>query len=204
MGVETLNKKEVEFSWKKVIEALKPRKNLGWFYIGSTSDRFAWALWLPLLNAFIGDIYGLSATEIGFLNSIMFFATLVTQYVVGRWIDKIGYLIGLTLSELSGLIATVILGLLHSIELLILSLVFIGLSISLWIPSYNNTVSLNTKQEYRAIEYSKINSYRAFAAIPAPYIGGYLYDTLSPTIPFMISSIVMVFTSSLFYSRSRK
>ena len=203
-GVETLNKRKIEFSWRNIVDELKPRKNLKWLYLGTISDRFAWALWLPLLNAFICDIYGLSATEVGFLNSIMYLATLVTQYAVGKWVDKIGYLIGLSLSELSGFIAALILGLLHSIGLLTLSLIFIGFSISLWIPSYNNAVSQNTRQEHRAIEYSKINSYRSFAAIPAPYIGGYLYDALSPTVPFMISSIVMIFAISIFYSKARR
>jgi len=203
LGIETLEKKKIKFSWKESIKSLKPLKKLSWFYTGIILDRFAWALWMPLLNAYIGDAYGLSATEIGFLNSIMFLATLSTQYLTGKWIDKIGYLLGLTFSELAGFTATILLGIFHSIELLTLGLIFIGFSVSLWIPAYNNAVALNTEKEYRAIEYSKANSYRAFAAIPAPYIGGYLYDYIASTMPFIFSSSLMTVTSLLFYLKWR-
>ncbi|RLG61767.1 hypothetical protein DRN84_03030, partial [Candidatus Geothermarchaeota archaeon] len=146
-------------SFKDVIKALKPSRNLGWLYIGVIIDRFSWALWMPLLNAYIEDVYGLGATEIGFLNSIMSFSSLVTQYLSGKWVDKIGYLMGLALSELSGLVAVVLIGFSNSIESLVLGLISIGLSISLWIPSYNNAIALNTEKEERAVEYSKANSY---------------------------------------------
>ena len=202
-GMETLEKREMKLSWKKIVDMLRPRRKLNWLYMGTIADRFGWALWMPLLNAFMGDAYGMSATEIGFLNSIMFFVTLTTQYVIGRWIDKIGYSLGLVLSELSGLLAALSLGLFHSIGLLVLGLLFIGLSVSLWIPSFNNAVSLNTEREYRAAEYSKVNSYRAFIAIPAPYIGGYLYDYIAPETPFMLSSLILIVASSIFYLKWR-
>ena len=198
-SVETFHGKREIISWKKLLDALKPKKTLSWLYITTILDRFSWSLWLPLLNAFIGDAYGLSATEVGFLNSIMYSTTLATQYLTGKWIDRIGYLRGLILSESVGALSAITLGITRSIYLLAIGIIATGLSISLWIPSYNKAVSINSEKEYRALEYSKVNAYRAMIAIPAPYIGGYLYDYVNQSLPFAISSILLFLTTGLFY-----
>lgn len=199
LSVETLKERKPIISSSQMIKSLKPYRRLGWLYLGAMIDRFAWALWMPLLNAYLATLFNLSATDIGILNSIMGFSTLSTQYLLGRLIDRIGYFKGLALSEFTGLVSTALLSISQSIILVIISLISIGISISLWIPSYNNAVSLNTEEKYRALEYSKVNSYRLFIAIPAPYIGGYLYDFIGVAYPFISSSILMLITTLFFY-----
>jgi predicted MFS family arabinose efflux permease len=203
-GRETYRGKRGGMSIKGILGALKPRKKLNWIYITTFMDRLGWTLWFPLLNAYIGKEFGLSATEVGLLNSLMFTTTLLTQYLIGRWIDRVGYFRGLILSELSGFLSALTLGVTGSITFLVVGMIFSGLSVSLWIPSYNKAVSLNSKKKYRALEFSKINMYRAIAAIPAPYIGGYLYDYIAPSIPFTLSSIIFLITTSMFYIISRR
>ncbi len=201
-SIETSARKGEKISWGEIASVLKPRKKLTWLYISTVLDRFGWALWSPLLNAFMSQAYGLSTVEVGFLNSIMGFTTLVTQYITGKWIDKIGYIKGLILSEFAGLSSALFLGVLKSVYSLILGVIMVGLSISLWIPSYNKAVSMNSKKEYRVLEYSKINTYRAVAAIPSPYIGGYMYDYLNPTTPFLTSSMLLFLAMMMFYRAS--
>jgi len=198
-GVETYQGRRDKLDLASVIRDLKPRKNFNWLYITTLIDRLGWSLWFPLLNAYIGKEFGLSATEVGFLNSLMFTVLLLTQYLMGRWIDKVGYFRGLILSEAIAALAGFTLGFTGSMYLLIAGMLITGMAMSLWIPSYNKAVSLNSEKEYRAVEFSKINTYRAIAAIPAPYIGGYLYDYVDPRLPFMISSVLFIITTAIFY-----
>ena len=198
-GVETYRGRGEKPDLASIIRDLKPRKSFNWLYITTLIDRFGWSLWFPLLNAYIGKEFGLSATEVGFLNSLMFTILLLTQYLMGRWIDKVGYFTGLILSEGVAAIGALALGVTGSIYFLIAGMLIVGLAMSLWIPAYNKAVSLNSRQEYRGVEFSKINTYRAIAAIPAPYIGGYLYDYVSPELPFLISSLMFMATAIIFY-----
>ena len=73
----------------------------------------------------------------------------------------------------------------------------------MWIPAFNVAIMIKTRKDYRAVEYSKINSYRMFAATPAPYIGGLLYDLISPSIPFVFSASLLALTAFIFYSKLR-
>ena len=203
-GVETYRGRPGRPSIASVIRDLKPRKNFNWLYISTLIDRFGWSLWFPLLNAYIGKEFGLSATEVGFLNSLMFTVLLLTQYLMGKWIDKVGYFRGLIISEAVAALAAFTLGFTGSIYFLVAGMLGTGLAMSIWIPAYNKAVSLNSEKEYRAVEFSKINTYRAIAAIPAPYIGGYLYDYVSPRLPFEISSVMFIITAILFYYTWRK
>ncbi len=198
-GVETYRGRRDKLDLGSVWEALKPRKGFNWLYITTLVDRIGWSLWFPLLNAYIGKEFGLSATEVGILNSLMYTVILFTEYLMGRWIDKTGYFRGLIISEVTAAVAALALGVTGSIYFLIAGMMLAGLAVSIWIPSYNKAVSLNSRREYRAVEFSKINTFRAIAAVPAPYIGGYLYDYIDPSYPFIISSILFLVTSIMFY-----
>jgi len=196
-GLETL-KERVTPRLNELLNMLKPKRELIWLYIGCMIDRFGWALWMSLLNAYLMDVYEISATGVGLMNSLLGISSMLTQYLAGRLIDKIGYIRGLILSEFTGFIASLFLGSTYIVYGAALALIIVGISISLWTPSYNNAVSLNTRPEYRALEYSKVNSYRVFISVPAPYLGGYLYDMISPSTPFLLSSLVM-FTATIFF-----
>ena len=202
-GVETF-KGIGRISLSKALNDLKLRKNIRWLYTSIILDRFGWSLWFPILNAYIGSIYGLPATSVGILNSIMYGVMMISQYVVGRWIDKAGYLKGLIYSEVLAVLAALILSITGYIEFLIAGLILTGLSVSFWTPSYNKAVSVNTEEEYRATEYSKMNMFRSIASVPAPYLGGYLYDYVDIRLPFLLSSIFFLITTFIFYKTYRK
>jgi len=199
-GIETLIRRR-KIKREDLINLLKPSPGLGWFYIAVILDRSSWMLWFPLVNAYLGSFYRLTATQVGILNSTIFLATATTQYAIGKWIDKIGCIKGLILSELIGCTSALLLGLINSIYAVILAFILFGLTISFWIPSYNKAVSLNTKMERRALEFSKLNTYRSLASTPSPYIGGIMYDYIAPSLPFIISSLLMMTVAVIFYRK---
>lgn len=203
LGVETF-KGTGRLTLSKALNNLKLRRELRWLYLSIVFDRFGWSLWFPMLNAYIGDIYGLSATTVGILNSVMYGVMMTSQYIIGRWIDRVGFLKGLIISEVIAVLAAIALSITGYIEFLLAGLILTGLSISFWTPSYNKAVSINTEEEYRATEYSKMNMLRSIASVPAPYLGGYLYDYLDIRLPFLLSSIFFLLTTLIFYKTYRK
>jgi len=203
-GVETHSKKKDKISISRILSDLKPRRNFTWLYISSLTDRIGWSLWFPLLNAYIGKGFGLTATQVGLLNSLMFSVNMFTQYLFGRWIDRVGYMKGLIASETAAAMAAASLSITGNINFLVSGMMLSGLSVSLWIPSYNKAVSLNSEEDYRAVEFSKLNMFRSLAAVPAPYIGGYLYDYIDPRLPFTLSCVMFILTTIIFYIVWRK
>ncbi len=202
-GVETY-RGSGRLSLSKALNDLKLRKGLGWLYLSIIFDRFGWSLWFPILNAYIGDIYGLSATTVGILNSAMYGVMMMSQYFIGRWIDRVGFLKGLIISEVIAVFAALALSVTGYIEFLLAGLILTGLSISFWTPSYNKAISIHTEEEYRATEYSKMNMLRSIAAVPAPYLGGYLYDYIDVRLPFTLSAIFFTITTLIFYKTYRR
>ena len=202
-GVETF-RGSGRLSLSKALNDLKLRRGLGWLYLSIIFDRFGWSLWFPILNAYIGDIYGLSATTVGILNSAMYGVMMISQYLIGRWIDRVGFLKGLIISEVIAVFAALALSVTGYIEFLLAGLILTGLSISFWTPSYNKAISIHTEEEYRATEYSKMNMLRSIAAVPAPYLGGYLYDYIDVRLPFTLSAIFFTITTLIFYKTYKK
>ncbi len=202
-GVETF-RGSGRLSLSKALNDLKLRRGLGWLYLSIIFDRFGWSLWFPILNAYIGDIYGLSATTVGILNSAMYGVMMMSQYFIGRWIDRVGFLKGLIISEVIAVFAALALSVTGYIEFLLAGLILTGLSISFWTPSYNKAISIHTEEEYRATEYSKMNMLRSIAAVPAPYLGGYLYDYIDVRLPFTLSAIFFTITTLIFYKTYRR
>ena len=202
-GEETLRERR-SVDLDRVLEDLRFRRELFWLYLSIIFDRFGWSLWFPILNAYIGTMYGLSATMVGILNSVMYGTRMFSQYFIGKWVDKFGYIKGLLYSEVLAVISAILLSITGYMEFLVAGLILTGLSISFWNPAYNKAVSLNTREEYRATEYSKMNMLRSISSVPAPYIGGYLYDYVNPGLPFLLSSIFFGVTTIIFYKVSRR
>ena len=82
--------------------------------------------------------------------------------------------------------------------------ILVGISFSLWIPAYNVMIANYSSQEKRGKAYSKMNIFRTALAIPAPQVGGYLYDAISFATPFLLSILLMAVNISIIWYRKRR
>lgn len=177
---------------REVRESITPEKKVLWLYVFAIIDRFAWFIWWPLLNAHLKEYWGMGPEEVGVYSGISGLTIFLLGYFSGKLVDRIGYFKGLILSELAGAISTLLIA--YSPDKLVLAfgIVGVGISWSLWIPAFNSAVALTTTSEKRGRSYSKINAIRIGGSVPAPWIGGYTYDYIHYTIPYVTSSIAMM------------
>jgi len=190
-SVEPRREREKVNLTKELKNVFVLEKNLLGLCLFAIIDRFAWQLWSPLLNAHIKEL-GMSPFEVGILNSLTNATVSLTAYLSGGLIDRLGSLKGLALSEAFGILAVIPLSVTSSIIFAALSFVFIGISISLWVPAYNVAVAFSSSQQWRGKVYTKINTIRSAFSIPASYIGGFAYDTVASSAPFVASLILMM------------
>jgi len=127
-----------------------------------------------------------------------------TAFVSGKVIDRIGSIKGLCLSEGLGILTALSLTMIPSKIFAVIPQILVGISFSLWIPAYNVMVANHSSQEKRGKAYSKMNVFRTSIAIPAPQVGGYLYDNVSFASPFLLSIMLMAVNITIISYRKTK
>ena len=204
-SVEPAKRKKEKISlMKELKESLILERKLLKLYLFAIIDRFAWQLWFPLLNAHFKKGLGMADSEVGLLSSVMSGTLFTTAFISGRVVDRIGSIKSLCISEGLGILTALSLTVIPSKIFAVIPQILVGISFSLWIPAYNVMIANYSSQERRGKAYSKMNSFRTALAIPAPQVGGYLYDTLSFAVPFLLSIVLMATNISIIWYRKRR
>lgn len=159
-----------------------------YLYIGV--DRASWSLWFPLLSAYLGRI-GLSESQVGAAISAMGLIQTLLLPLAGRLVDAGGAWASLTISEVLGIASAIILSGASTQVEAVAAAALAGVSIALWVPGYNALIA-RISGHGLGESYSVANTVRSAAGAPSPYIGGLLYDHVSPAAPFIASASALV------------
>jgi len=138
--------------------------------------------------------YGLTLTQLGLLMNILCAATVVAQIPMGRLIDRYGrrpFLsssILLWLMSLSGYLISrgfLVYIILHALW---------GVSLAMWIPAFNAYLSDIVGEDERGRAFGDVNALMGLISLPAPIIGGFLYDHLGFNGPILASFSIAALT----------
>ncbi|MEM1814629.1 MAG: MFS transporter [Sulfolobales archaeon] len=180
--------------------AVVPDRKLFLLYVFTSLDRAAWNLWHPILSAYLLR-QGYSEVGVGILVSISNIAETVGTPLAGKLVDKLGSSTILALSEITAALAALTLMFPATMPLSTTSMLFMGISISFWIPGYNVYVAKVFKNVGEA--FASINAIRSIISIPSPYLGGLLYDSVSSLAPFSLSTLMLI-VAALIASKNLK
>jgi len=204
-SIEPAKKKEKVSLIRELKDSLIVERKLLKLYLFAIVDRFAWQLWFPFLNAHFKKGLGMTDSEVGLLSSIRSGTLFTSALVSGRFVDRIGPIKSLCLSEGLGILTALSLTVVPSNIFVVIPQILVGISFSLWIPAYNVMIASYSSQYERGKAYSKMNVFRAAVSIPAPQFGGYLYDAISFITPFLLSTVLMAMNISIiWYKKKRK
>jgi MFS family permease len=65
-----------------------------------------------------------------------------------------------------------------------------GLGVGLANPAYQSLISKAVPQRLRGVAFGLFSTSLGLVSLPAPMIGGYLWENISPQFPFMLTAIV--------------
>jgi len=150
-------------------------------------DRFAWALWFPLLTAHLYQS-GFSEAEAGLVVSASGLVMTLAMPAAGLMVDRYGFRAGMALGEALGAVSALMLGTGEPI-LVWASAPLLGVSIAVWVPAYNKAIAEVAGGSAHA--YATANTVRGLAGAPAPLVGGSLYEAVAPLAPFLLSSLLL-------------
>ena len=149
-----------------------------------------------LFPVYMQDIGGLSYQQIGWVTS-MFGIFMMLSTIPGGWLsDKAGERVGIALGMV-----------LMSAALFILILIpqgsqwqwlyFVGWSVAglgagISGPAYQSLISKAVPQNLRGLAFGLFSTSLGVISLPAPWIGGQLWERFGPTVPFTITASVLL------------
>lgn len=157
-------------------------------------DRFAWSLWFPMLSAHLSS-WGYDEEQVGLLFGLQGLVQTLALPVLGRASDRVGPRRVVVLSEAAGVAAVLLLSDPSPGYRAYAGAAALGLSVATWVPGYNSLVVSLAPRGSLGQAYAATNMYRSLASVPAPYVGGVMYDALSPLAPFLASASTLVAAS---------
>lgn len=146
---------------------------------------------LSFLTVYMQDIASLSISQIGIANSIFGVAMIAVMLPAGVLADKLGERFNIAVSFILlaasfFLIATVppaspawVYG---------IGWVIAGLGIGLGTPAYQSLISKAVPQRLRGVAFGLFSTSLGLVSLPAPVIGGYLWENVNPQFPFLLTA----------------
>ncbi|WP_062662683.1 MFS transporter [Aeropyrum camini] len=175
------------------LSLIKPDAGFGRFLVFIGVDRLSWSLWFQMLTAHLYN-HGFSEFQAGLAVTVSGVVQTATLPLAGRLVDRLGAVLGLVVSEAVGALTALLLTDPTPIRVYI-AMVSMGVSIASWVPSYNKMVAMLRGEG--GTGYTQVNTVRSISGAPGPYIGGLLYDALSPMAPFAVSASLLILLALL-------
>ncbi len=168
---------------------LPPRMLLG-FYLAMALDSIAFGIGMRLLNGMLAEGYGYTPLMIGLYSAAMTAAMALSQVPVGRLADRFGYRNCLFLSQV---IASLTLGMMvysKTLEWVLAANLVLGLATAFWVPSEQAWIAENVNPAERAQSLGNYSTFRGLAGLPAPILGGFLFDAYGFDIPIALNIVL--------------
>jgi len=161
-----------------------------WLLITDGVRDIAFSLTGTYFPIYIEDIGGLTVTQIGLLTSISGIASMIINFPAGWLADKKGERINIVLGFLMQFFALLVFIRSTSFWGFLAVFVMFGFGSGIMQPAYQSLLSKALPKKLRGTGFGLIQSSLGVFSLPAPYIGGYLYENISPILPFRITAWV--------------
>lgn len=179
-------------AFKSVLDSFRPPKYLWGYYIAMSLDLFAFSIGWRLINGLLVDSFGFTTGMIGVIYAFQTGTMAVSQVLVGSRVDRYGYRVYLTVSQIiSGvLIAALIIKPTYLVA--IASNILMGFSAALWAPAEQAWVANNVDPETRAKSIGGYSTFRGLVALPGPFLGGLIYERYGYTAPMLVNLVLLL------------
>ena len=144
------------------------------------------------LSVYMQDIASLSISQIGVMNSIFGIAMMAVMMPAGWLADKVGERVNIAISFF--LLATTFIMIATAPPaspawVYALGWVIAGIGVGLATPAYQSLISKAVPQHLRGVAFGLFSTSLGLVSLPAPVIGGYLWENISPQFPFYLTAI---------------
>jgi len=193
---ETHTRSKREFGVGKalssMLDSFRPQRYLWGYYIAMSVDLLAFSIGWRLINGLLVDSFGFTAGQIAIISAFQTGTMAVSQMLIGSRVDRYGYRVYLTASQIISGILIVALILKPTYLVAIASNVLMGFSAALWSPAEQAWVAKNVDPSERAKSIGGYSTFRGLVALPGPFIGGIIYDRYGYNAPMLVNLALLV------------
>jgi MFS family permease len=172
------------------VRALNPPKELRGFYLAMGLDLIAFSMGIRLLSGMLNAGYGYTPWMIALYTTAMTLTQAVAQIPLGRLADRFGYGKFMAISQFT---ACIVLGLMIASKDLIVVMVanlLFGVANAFWMPAEQAWIAANVDPKQRAQAIGSFSTFRGLLGLPAPIIGGILFDVYGFNVPILMNLII--------------
>lgn len=149
------------------------------------------------LSVYMQDIARLTIGQIGLMNSIFGVAMMVMMIPAGWLADKAGERVNIAISFLFlsasiGMIAIFPPG--SPAWMYGVGWTIAGIGVGLATPAYQSLISKAVPKRLRGVAFGLFSTSLGLVSLPAPMIGGYLWENFSPQFPFILTAVASLFS----------
>ena len=163
-----------------------------WILLTDGVRDISFALSMNLFPVFMEQVGGLTIRQIGLMNSIFGLCMMLTTYPGGLLADRLGERVGIAASFL--ILGASLLLLVYTpfqnVWVYILGWALAGSGVGLAQPAYQSLISKAVPQKLRGTAFGLFSTSLGLVSLPAPWIGGQLWQNVGPRFPFLITALV--------------
>jgi MFS family permease len=144
------------------------------------------------LSVYMQEIALLTISQIGIMSSIFGVSMMAVMIPAGWLADRVGERINIAVSFL---FLAVSIGMIATLPPASppwtygLGWVIAGIGVGLATPAYQSLISKAVPQNRRGVAFGLLSTSLGLVSLPAPLIGGYLWENVSPQFPFMLTAL---------------
>ncbi|MBS7631467.1 MFS transporter [Candidatus Bathyarchaeota archaeon] len=172
--------------YERLSVAFRFESELTPFYAINFIGSFSYGVSSSILYSLLVDALNFNTVQLGFMSTMFGLSWGLSQLPVGWLMDKYGRKMFLMLSEASNMIVMTGFILSREFPVFLILQVFSGLAHAMWIPAHLALFSERVPSERRSMALGKLSTYSLLIGVPAPYIGGVLYESLGFAAPMLV------------------
>jgi MFS family permease len=167
---------------------------LSWILLTDGIRDIAFRLSSELEPLYLEQIGGLSFEQIGALGSIFSISMMFTPILSGRIADKYGERVPISIGFALVSLGYVIFVQVSQYAGFVIAWIVFGMGVGLLSPAYASLISKVVPKNLLGTFTGLFRSSLGLISLPAPWIGGQLWERFSPQLPFSITAVAALFT----------
>jgi MFS family permease len=165
-----------------------------WILITDGVRDIAFSMSFTLMPLYLEDIGGLTIKEIGFLSSIFGIFNMVTNMPAGWLADKKGERVTIVMGFVLSFVALIVFLQVYTFWGYALVWAIFGVGVGLMSPAYHSLISKAVPEKLRGTAFGLLQTSLGLFSLPAPAIGGQLWERVSPRFPFSLTAWISLLT----------
>lgn len=185
-------------TWDKLKTATRrlivPPQGLRGFYATMAVDSFSWGLTLSILFGMLTQTFGFTTFQLGLMSSLMALTWTLSQWPVGRLIDRFGSKPLMLVSMASGV--PIILGFVFASSFPAFAAIYaaVGVMAATWMPAQMAILANSTSEQQVGEAMGRLAAFQGLFGFPAPFIAGLLYERYGYQAPLLAGLVCVLIT----------